>query len=117
MIQKQITIQAIIKEVERMHNPFWLGTPHFSSEDFVYNGQYIPKDTVLVLNTYSMHHDPERYPEPFTFDVSLQRFHYENCWLKYFVVASPRGTSMTARITPNPPILPTHMNATTGYSA
>ena len=27
---------AIIKEVERMHNPFWLGTPHVASEDFVY---------------------------------------------------------------------------------
>ena len=71
LLLKQILVQAIVKEVERMHNPFWLGTPHVASEDFLYNGQYIPKDTVLVLNTYSMHHDPERHPEPFKFDVSF----------------------------------------------
>jgi hypothetical protein len=39
------------QEVERTHNPFWLGTPHVSSQDFTYRGQFIPKDTVLVLNT------------------------------------------------------------------
>ncbi|KAJ3576647.1 hypothetical protein NP233_g278 [Leucocoprinus birnbaumii] len=60
-------IHAIIKEVERCHNPFWLGTPHFSTEDFDYRGQFIPKGTVLVLNTYTMHHDPQRHPDPFTF--------------------------------------------------
>ncbi|KAL5518465.1 hypothetical protein ACEPAH_147 [Sanghuangporus vaninii] len=59
---------AIIKEVERMRNPFWLGTPHVASEDFVYKGQFIPKDTVLVLNTYSMHHHPERHPDPYSFN-------------------------------------------------
>ncbi|KAL4897159.1 cytochrome P450 [Aspergillus ambiguus] len=59
---------AIIKEVERVHNPFWLGTPHVSSEDFVYRGQYIPKDTVVVLNTWTMHHDPARHSNPETFD-------------------------------------------------
>ena len=61
---------AIIKEVERMHNPFWLGTPHVASEDFVYKGQFIPKDTVCVLNTYSMHYNPERHADPHTFNVS-----------------------------------------------
>nr|BAK09394.1 cytochrome P450 [Postia placenta] len=59
---------AIIKEVERCHNPFWLGTPHVASEDFVYEGHYIPKDTVVILNTYSMHHDPERHVNPHDFD-------------------------------------------------
>ena len=52
-----------------MHNPFWLGTPHVASEDFVYKGQYIPKDTVVVLNTYSMHYNPDRHPEPQRFNV------------------------------------------------
>ncbi|KAH8773615.1 cytochrome P450 [Diaporthe sp. PMI_573] len=27
---------AIVKEIERCHNPFWLGTPHVASEDFTY---------------------------------------------------------------------------------
>lgn len=62
--------RAIIKEVERCYNPFWLGTPHVVSEDFVYNGQLIPKDTVLVLNTWTIHHDERRFPEPQKFNVS-----------------------------------------------
>ncbi|KAK7464944.1 hypothetical protein VKT23_006152 [Stygiomarasmius scandens] len=61
-------IHAIIKEVERCHNPFWLGTPHVNTQDFTYRGQFIPKDTVIVLNTYTMHHDPQRHPEPFKFN-------------------------------------------------
>jgi cytochrome P450 len=61
--------RAVIKEVERCHNPFWLGTPHVASEDFTYNGHFIPKDTVLVLNTWTMHHDEKRYPEPHMFNV------------------------------------------------
>ncbi|PWY94256.1 cytochrome P450 [Aspergillus sclerotioniger CBS 115572] len=56
--------RAIIKEVERLYNPLWLGTPHSTSEDFVYRGQLIPKDTVVVLNTWTLHHDPARYCSP-----------------------------------------------------
>ncbi|KAF8878782.1 cytochrome P450 [Infundibulicybe gibba] len=61
-------IHAIIKEVERCHNPFWLGTPHVNTQDFTYRGQFIPKDTVVVLNTYTMHHDAQRHPDPHTFN-------------------------------------------------
>lgn len=61
-------IRAIIKEVERCHNPFWLGTPHTATEDSYYRGHFIPKDTVLVLNTYTMHHRESRYPNAETFD-------------------------------------------------
>ncbi|OOF93176.1 hypothetical protein ASPCADRAFT_132879 [Aspergillus carbonarius ITEM 5010] len=56
--------RAIIKEVERLYNPLWLGTPHSTSEDFVYRGQLIPKDTVVVLNTWTMHHDTARHYSP-----------------------------------------------------
>jgi len=61
-------LRAIIKEVERVHAPFWMATPHYSSEDFVYNGMFIPKDTLLVLNCYTLHHNEERYPDSFTFN-------------------------------------------------
>ncbi|KXN83518.1 3-hydroxyphenylacetate 6-hydroxylase [Leucoagaricus sp. SymC.cos] len=61
-------ISAIIKEVERRHNPLWLGTPHVNTQDFTYRGQFIPKDTLLISNTYTMHHDPQHYPEPFSFN-------------------------------------------------
>ena len=43
--------RAIIKEIERVHNPFWLGTPHLSTEDFNYRGHLIPKNTVVIINT------------------------------------------------------------------
>ncbi|KAF9517510.1 hypothetical protein BS47DRAFT_1290846 [Hydnum rufescens UP504] len=61
-------VRAIIKEVERCHNPFWLSTPHVNTEDFTYQGQFIPKDTVVILNTYTMHHNAEHYSDPFKFN-------------------------------------------------
>nr|BAL05163.1 cytochrome P450 [Phanerodontia chrysosporium] len=61
-------VRAIVKEIERVHNPFWLGTPHVSTEDFSYRGYKIPKDTAVILNTYTMHHDSQRYPNPEKFD-------------------------------------------------
>ncbi|KAH8998178.1 cytochrome P450 [Lactarius akahatsu] len=61
-------IRAIIKEVERAHAPFWMATPHYSTEDFVYNGMYIPQNTVVVLNCYNIHHNEEKYPDPFSFN-------------------------------------------------
>ncbi|KAK7914535.1 hypothetical protein PG985_012238 [Apiospora marii] len=60
--------RALIKEVERCYNPFWLSTPHYTTEEFVYKGQRIPKETMVVLNTWSIHHDEKRYPDPDTFN-------------------------------------------------
>ncbi|THH14404.1 hypothetical protein EW146_g5920 [Bondarzewia mesenterica] len=59
---------AIVKEVERCHNPFWLGTPHVASEDFTYKGQFIPKDTVVVVNAWTLHHNPARHTDPYSFN-------------------------------------------------
>ncbi|KAJ6589401.1 cytochrome P450 [Mycena capillaripes] len=61
-------VRAIIKEVQRIHSPFWVPTPHFSTADFVYNGMYIPKDTVIILNCWTIHHNEERYPDAYTFN-------------------------------------------------
>jgi len=61
-------IRAIIKEVLRAHSPFWIPSPHFSTEDFVYNGMYIPKDTVLIMNLYDIHLNEEKYPDPSSFN-------------------------------------------------
>ncbi|RYO47914.1 hypothetical protein AA0116_g12856 [Alternaria tenuissima] len=60
--------RAIIKEVERCHNPFWLGTPHAASKDLVCDNKFIPAGSVLVLDTWTMHHDPVRYPDPLKFN-------------------------------------------------
>ncbi|KAJ7826623.1 cytochrome P450, partial [Mycena leptocephala] len=61
-------IRAIIKEVQRVHAPFWLATPHFSTQDYEYNGMFIPKDTAVVLDCFTIHHNEERYPDSYTFN-------------------------------------------------
>lgn len=61
-------IRAIIKEIQRVYTPFWMATPHYSTEDFVYKGMFIPKDTAVILNCYTLHHDENRYPDPYTFN-------------------------------------------------
>ncbi|GJE93446.1 cytochrome P450 [Phanerochaete sordida] len=61
-------VRAIVKEIERVHNPFWLGTPHLSTEDFHYRGHIIPKNTGVIVNTYTMHNNSRRYPNPQEFN-------------------------------------------------
>ena len=62
--EKQLPyIGAIIKEVQRFRPAFLVPTPHTSTEDFVYDGYYIPKGAALVLNIYTLHRDEERYPD------------------------------------------------------
>ena len=48
-----------------MHSSFWMATPHYSTKDFVYNEMYIPKNTVVVPNCYDIHHNEEKYPDPY----------------------------------------------------
>lgn len=54
-------------KVERLRPPFWLPTPHYTTDDFVYKGMFIPKDTVVMYNCWTMHHNEERYPDPRVF--------------------------------------------------
>ncbi|KIK62698.1 hypothetical protein GYMLUDRAFT_197806 [Collybiopsis luxurians FD-317 M1] len=61
-------VRAVIKEVQRVHAPFWMATPHSTTEDFTYEGQFIPKDTVVVLNCWSLHYSEERYKDPMEFN-------------------------------------------------
>ncbi|KAJ3733363.1 cytochrome P450 [Lentinula guzmanii] len=49
-------VRAIIKEVRKVF------------EDFTYEGQFIPKGTVVVLNCYTLHHNSERYENPWQFN-------------------------------------------------
>ena len=60
--EKQLPyIRAIIKEVQRLRPAFLVPAPHTSTEDFVYNGYYIPKGTCLVMNMHALNHNEERY--------------------------------------------------------
>ncbi|TRM68972.1 cytochrome P450 [Schizophyllum amplum] len=57
-------IDAILKEVMRMHPAIPLVTPHDTTQDIIYEGQFIPKGTSLVANTWCMGYNPEMFPEP-----------------------------------------------------
>ncbi|KIK59012.1 hypothetical protein GYMLUDRAFT_1005514 [Collybiopsis luxurians FD-317 M1] len=57
-------IRAVIKEVQRVHAPFWMATPHCASDDYTYEDYFIPKDTLIVLNCWTLHHNEARYKEP-----------------------------------------------------
>ena len=38
------------------------------TEDDVYGGYYLPKGTIVIANVWYMLHNPEVYPDPFTFN-------------------------------------------------
>ncbi|KZT57869.1 cytochrome P450 [Calocera cornea HHB12733] len=63
-------IQAVVKEVLRWRPSAPLSIPHYSSEEFEYNGYVIPKGTFILDNIWATLHDPELYPDPSTFNPS-----------------------------------------------
>ena len=61
--------RALIKELARVYNPFWLINPHMVSEDFTYRDYFIPRGAVVVVNAWTIHHDERRWANPDHFDV------------------------------------------------
>ncbi|TFY60387.1 hypothetical protein EVJ58_g5185 [Rhodofomes roseus] len=57
-------LENIITEVYRWHPAVPIGVPHLASDDDVYRGYYIPKNSMIISNIWAMFHDPEVYPEP-----------------------------------------------------
>ncbi|TFK24849.1 cytochrome P450, partial [Coprinopsis marcescibilis] len=60
-------IWAIVKEVLRWQPVIPVGVPHMSTEDTVFNGYFIPKNSIIIANQWAMLKDEEDYPEPETF--------------------------------------------------
>ncbi|EIM84081.1 CyP450 monooxygenase [Stereum hirsutum FP-91666 SS1] len=63
-------ITAIVKEILRWAPPLPLGLPHRTSTADTYNGYYIPKDCMVLGNSWAILRDPEAYPDPDTFNPS-----------------------------------------------
>jgi len=40
------------------------GQNHYVIQDDWYKGYFIPKNTIIMINMWALHHDPEYYPEP-----------------------------------------------------
>ncbi|KAN0115759.1 cytochrome P450 [Russula decolorans] len=60
-------VDAICKEVKRWRPAVPLGVPHATASDDVYEGYFIPKGAVVLVNAWAVLHDPVRYPEPDSF--------------------------------------------------
>ncbi|KAJ6560734.1 cytochrome P450 [Mycena sp. CBHHK59/15] len=62
-------IRAIVNETLRWRPVAVLGgTPHSSTEDFVYQGMYIPKGSTIIANLWGIHLNPADFPDPHRFD-------------------------------------------------
>ncbi|KAH9016887.1 cytochrome P450 [Lactarius hengduanensis] len=61
-------IEAICKELLRWQMVGPMGFPHASTEDGVYRGFFIPKGSMMIVNSWGILHNPELYPDPETFN-------------------------------------------------
>ncbi|EAU93067.2 cytochrome P450 [Coprinopsis cinerea okayama7 len=60
-------IESICYEVLRWNPVTPLSLSHYASETDEYRGYHIPKGTVILPNVWAVLHDPDLYPDPFTF--------------------------------------------------
>lgn len=57
-------VEAIIKETMRMHPPAPMLAPHLSREDASIDGYDIPTGTIVLVNVWSISHDPTSWDTP-----------------------------------------------------
>lgn len=65
-------LQAVVKEVYRMHPAAPLALPRLSTAASTLAGYHLPPRTYLTLNIFAIHRDPSVYDAPDTFNP--QRF-------------------------------------------
>lgn len=61
-------IRATVKEILRMRPAANVGSLHRTTAEVVYKDMVIPKGTIVTINQYALHYDPERYEDPYTFN-------------------------------------------------
>ncbi|KAF8227089.1 cytochrome P450 [Tricholoma matsutake] len=61
-------LESLIQESQRWCPTVPLGVPHYSMEDDVYEGMFIPKKLIIIANARGMALDKNIYADPFTFD-------------------------------------------------
>ncbi|KAH9927105.1 cytochrome P450 [Epithele typhae] len=61
-------LNAILLEVLRWIPVAPMGFPHLSTEDDFHKDYFIPKGTMVMVNSWNLLHDPVRYTDPNTFN-------------------------------------------------
>ncbi|KAI0191634.1 cytochrome P450 [Astrocystis sublimbata] len=61
-------LHACILETLRWRPIFPSGVPHATSKDDVYEGHFIPADSMVILDIWGIHHDPNEFKDPEVFD-------------------------------------------------
>ncbi|KAM6558027.1 hypothetical protein CsatA_027266 [Cannabis sativa] len=69
-------LQCVIFETLRLFPPAPLLLPHYSSEDCIVQGYDVPRDTIVLVNIWAIHRDPELWEDPESFKP--ERFENEN---------------------------------------
>jgi len=60
-------VDAVCREVLRWRPVTPLAIAHAATEDYVYEGYFIPKGAMVIGNSWAILHDPDMYPDPDTF--------------------------------------------------
>ncbi|KAI7864506.1 cytochrome P450 [Spinellus fusiger] len=55
---------CVQREIIRLFPTTPYGVPHVAEQDFIVNNYMIKKETVLISDMYSMHRNPDIYPDP-----------------------------------------------------
>ncbi|MCJ1468407.1 hypothetical protein MMC07_007035 [Pseudocyphellaria aurata] len=61
-------IRFCAKESLRWMPGFMLGVPHSVIQDDAYMGYHIPRGSMVIMNVWAVHNDPQRHPNPRKFD-------------------------------------------------
>ncbi|TXG59344.1 hypothetical protein EZV62_013917 [Acer yangbiense] len=69
-------LQSIISETLRLYPATPLLIPHMSSSDCIVRGYDVPTGTILLVNAWAIHRDPNLWDEPTSFKP--ERFETEN---------------------------------------
>jgi len=75
-IPKLPYIQNIVYETHRLHPAVPMLAPHFSSEDCTIGEYNLPQNTILLVNAWAIHRDPNLWSDPTHFKP--ERFENEN---------------------------------------
>ncbi|XP_030926572.1 cytochrome P450 81Q32-like isoform X1 [Quercus lobata] len=76
-VSKLHYLQCIISETFRLYPAAPLLVPHFSSNDCTIGGYDIPRDTILLVNAWAIHRDPELWEDTTSFKP--ERFEIGEC--------------------------------------